>query len=69
MNPTDPKPQPDLSIIDADVGLPLQFVLAAMISQGISEVVLTPSIMEQACDKVFKAYRDENGNFVITIMR
>jgi len=62
--------EPDpVKVDELSVGLPLQLVLAAMIAQGLTEVVLTEKVLAQACDKLFKAYFDEKRNYVITILR
>jgi len=62
----EPDPVP---IDDVSVGLPLQLVLGAMISQGISEIRLTDAVLAQACDKPFKAFFDETGSYIIQILR
>jgi hypothetical protein len=58
-----------LPVDEQDVGLPLQFILAIMLSQGLAEIRIPKKMMDQAMDKVFKAWREENGDFVVQLQR
>lgn len=58
------------AIEDPTVGLALQFVVAAMLSQGIIELRLTKELLEQAMSKLITAEALPNDEgFIVRIFR
>ena len=68
--PPDPKPEPEsiLNVEEPDVGLPLQFILAIMLTQGLAEIRISKAMMQQATDKLFIAFH-EGDDLVVRIQR
>lgn len=83
MNPTEPLPEPVvpsagaeqptkmevIEIEDPTVGLSLQFLVAVMLSQGITELRIPKAMLDQAMHKPITATTDADGGFTVRIYR
>lgn len=76
--PTDPKPAP-MSVLpqpqevqeieDPVIGLSIQFIVAMMLAEGMTEVVIPRAMLVQAMDKIITARQTDDGGFTVRIIR
>lgn len=76
--PTDPKPAP-MSVLpqarevqeidDPVIGLSIQFIVALMLTHGLTEVTITKAMLTQALDRLITARQTEDGGFVVRMFK
>lgn len=78
MNDPEPKPTPFSTlpqrmevqeIDDPVIGLSLQFIVAMMLTYGMTEVVISKAMLTQALDKLIQARQTEDGGFTVRIYK
>lgn len=58
-----------VNIDQPETGLAMQFVIGAMLSQGITELRISKEMFEQATTKLFMVEQLEDGTLVIQLRR
>lgn len=64
-----PAPQEVQMIDDPVIGLSIQFIVAMMLSQGLTEVTIPKALLAQAMDKLITATTSPDGGFVVRIFK
>lgn len=64
--------EPEITSVEVEeptVGLSLQFIIAMMLTEGITEVIIPKKMLDQAMDRVFQTEVLEDGGFVVRLLR
>lgn len=56
-------------IEDPTIGLSLQFIVAAMLTQGLVELTLPKALLDQAMDKLITATTNPDGGFTVRLFK
>ena len=64
-----PQPQEVQQIEDLVIGLAIQFIVAMMLANGQTEVVIPRKLLSQAMDKIITARQTDDGGFTVRIIR